>query len=558
MRKKIIIIIGCIAILLGGWAAYHYYKVRKEAHLISMAQQFLAKSEEQNALFCLRTVLRSNPNNVEAWRMQANIFTAQHSPFALAFRKRVVELNPDSMEDKLSMAQTALILGEYRSATNVLASVSMEGKKTAEFHNVAGAASEVGGQLAEAEAHYLEAMRLQPKVPAIQLNLAKVRLRGNNAANKAEARTILNRIADDPANAALCCIALRELIADANRSQQTQTAVALSKKLVLQTNSSFSDQLLRLNLLKQAGSAELKPALAEAQHVAAKNVINISALATWMAASTPLEGNLAWLRTLPPDIQTNYPTSVLIAQCLVFKPDWPGLQIWLTNSAPNWGDHEFLRHAFLARALKELNLNATSDTEWQKAVTLCQNQKTNLVELLKLIAQWNWESRGEDILWDIVDKYPGDPGANTALVEILFNSGRTRPLMMLFGQQLKWAPTDFTIKNNLTMCALLLDAQELKPNEMAQAAYELAPDNQSYISTYAFSLYLQKKYAEALQIIEKLSPQQLKKPSIAGYYGLILKANGNLTKAKPYFDLALKSNLLPEERKLFERARMGT
>ncbi len=559
MRKKIIIIIiGCFVILLGGLAAHHFYKVRKEAHLITMAQQFLAKSDEQNAMFCLRTVLRSNPKNVAALGMMANIYTAQHSPFALAFRKLVVELNPNSMEDKLLMAQTALIMGDYRSATNVLSFVGVEGKKTAEFHNVAGATAELGGQLGEAEAHYTEAMRLEPKVPAIQLNLAKVRLRGSNAAIKAEARTALSRIADDPANGILCCVALRELMADANRSQQTQTAIALSKKLVLQTNSTFSDQLLRLNLLKQAGSAELKPALTEAQHVAAKNVVNISVLATWMAANTPLDGNLAWLRSLPPDIQTNYPTSVLIAQCLVFKPDWPGLQMWVTNSASNWGDHDFLRHAFMARALKELNLIATSDTEWQRAVTLCQNKQPNLVELYKLIAQWNWESRGEDILWDIVDKYPGDQAANKALEEILFKTGRTRPLMMLYGQQLQWASKDLSIKNNLAMCALLLDAQELKPYDLARTGYESAPDNQSYISTYAFSLYLQKKYAEALQIIEKLSPQQLKKPSISGYYGLILKANGNPTKAKPYFDIALKSSLLPEERKLFERARIGT
>jgi hypothetical protein len=47
----------------------------------------------------------------------------------------------------------------------------------------------------------------------------------------------------------------------------------------------------------------------------------------------------------------------------------------------------------------------------------------------------------------------------------------------------------------------------------------------------------------------------LENPAIAGYYGVILQASGNREKARQYLDLALKSLLLPEERKLFEKAR---
>ncbi len=419
--------------------------------MVSSAKQCLDQGEPQKALIWLRLVLHSNPDNLEANRMMATIATSERSPLAIGLRKRVLELSPNLTDDKLSLAQTALIMGDYNTATNALASVSAEGKKTAAFQNVAGAAAEVGGQLAAAEAYYLEAARLEPTVPAIQLNLAKVQLQEANETKKTEARTVLNRIAADPANAGLCSVALRELIADARRSQQMQTAVTLSKKLVQQTNSSFSDQLLRLELLKQAGSPELKTALAEAQQVAAKNVININTLATWQAANTTLDGTLAWLRTLPPDMQTNYPIALVIAQCLVFKPDWQGLQTWVTNTAPNWGSFEFMRHAFLARASKEMNLNATSDTEWQAAMSLCQKMnpqfvKPSLKELYRLIAQWNWESKGEEILWAIIDNDPGDQGANKALGTILFNSGRTRPLMTLYGKQLKWDSTDSIAK----------------------------------------------------------------------------------------------------------------
>jgi predicted Zn-dependent protease len=108
------------------------------------------------------------------------------------------------------------------------------------------------------------------------------------------------------------------------------------------------------------------------------------------------------------------------------------------------------------------------------------------------------------------------------------------------------------------MTALLLDAQEMKPNEIAHTLYEQIPTNAAYASTYAFSLYRQKKYAEALKIMETLTPQQLMDPSIAGYYGIILKASGNPAKANTYLDLADKAFLLPEERKMFQQAKSGS
>jgi hypothetical protein len=49
----------------------------------------------------------------------------------------------------------------------------------------------------------------------------------------------------------------------------------------------------------------------------------------------------------------------------------------------------------------------------------------------------------------------------------------------------------------------------------------------------------------------------LQHPAIAGYYALVLKATGDKQKAKTYLDCADKGVLLPEEKKLFEQARVG-
>jgi predicted Zn-dependent protease len=130
--------------------------------------------------------------------------------------------------------------------------------------------------------------------------------------------------------------------------------------------------------------------------------------------------------------------------------------------------------------------------------------------------------------------------------------------MMFYSQQFKRSPASLPIKNDLAMTALLLDAQELKPHDLARELYQEAPTNAAYASTYAFSLHLQKKDAEALKVMQQLPPKALEDPAIAGYYGLILTATGDRAKARTYLQWASKAKLLPEEHKLFERARAGT
>ena len=76
-------------------------------------------------------------------------------------------------------------------------------------------------------------------------------------------------------------------------------------------------------------------------------------------------------------------------------------------------------------------------------------------------------------------------------------------------------------------------------------------------STYAFSLYLQGRAAEGLKVLEKLTAQQLENPGIAAYYGLLLSASGEKSKARKYLDLAILTNLLPEEKALVQEALKG-
>ena len=556
LSKILLVALVSVAVLLGGgYVGYRAYRAARQAHLVSQARDYLAHQEYKKALLCLQRAIRANRNDVAACRLMAELAERSRSPAALIWRNRVVELDPGSLDDRLALAKTALMLRDYATATNALDGVDSAGRKTSDYQNLAGTVAIATGQFAEAESCFTEAAKLDPQNSVAQLNLAIVRIHSTNVSVVADARSTLESLRTNPTNSVLRCRALRELTADAMRNQQNYKALTFCDKLVGETNSVFRDQLLRLEVLKNSDRTEFKSALAAAQNDATNTSASTYEMAMWQMARMSALDAKNWLRSLPMATQTNQPATLLIAECQVAQQDWLGLQTWV--GAQHWADLEFLRHAFLARSLRGQQLDAAAKAEWDQALKAANSQEPSLVLLLRLATQFRWQTEGEEILWMIVNRYPAQQWAFRTLSQVLFVGGRTRPLMQLLSQRVQRFPSDLASKNNLAMTALLLDAKEMKPHELAREVYHAAPTNASYVSTYAFSLHVEQKDTDALKVFEKLPHRDLEDPSISGYYGLVLKATGDKAKALPYLDWAFKAPMLPEERKMFEQAKTG-
>jgi predicted Zn-dependent protease len=555
MRKTIIVLSCCVGLLLLGYSAYRGYEVWKQSHGMAMAREYFAKGDARNTIISLQAVLHANPRNIEACRMIAGLTEAVRDQRALVWRQRVLELNPRSFEDRMALVQSAIIFQDYPLATNTLAGVTGADKNTATYNYIAGNVSLVEGQLDDAEAHFSEAIRLDPSNPVPQMNLAVVRLHRTNPLDMAEARIALQRVIMTTTNAALASQARRELINDAMHFNNNATALALSKELVNQSNSVFDDKLLRLFVLWKINSNEFKPALAMCQREASTNPPELFDLAIWQMKQISTNSALGWLQSLPTETRTNQPACLLIAQCQLGLGNWTALQSSLQPQ--NWNELEFMRHAFLARALREQGLTEASAAEWGVALKSASDSKGTTIALFRLAAQWRWNTEAEQILWTIVEKYPEQKWATATLSQHLMAGQRTRSLMELFDIMFKRNPDDLDTKNDLAMTAMLLGEQELDPYDLAREVYEKNPTNSSFASTYAFSLYLQQKYPDALKVMQQLTPKDLQDPSVDGYYGLILKANGNNAQARSFLDRSSRGQLLPEEQVLFIQAKAG-
>jgi tetratricopeptide (TPR) repeat protein len=530
------------------FVSYRAYKIWKPRHLVELASQFLAKSDVANSALCLRQALEADPINFEACRMMADLTESVGAREALFWRGRLVELQPGSMTNRLALARTAIASGEPLVAQQALDGVAETDKETSLFQSAAGSVDLAAGHLAEAEQHFTRAVDMEPTNAFLQLKLSALQLRKNDEKVQSVSRTVLEGLCT---NEMVRCEALRQLTADALRHTNTTVALELSRELLGETNATFSDRLLHLDILRLTKSPERDSCLAALQKEAAGTSAEAYDVAKWMFASEP-QIALNWIKTLPPTTRTNLPVPLIETDCYMAAQNWKAV---LTNlSRQSWRKLDCLRLASLARAYRELGAYASAKAEWIAATKATGNRLDLLTELLTPARAWNWPQETEAVLWIIVNHYPNERWAAAALAEQFLSTGRTRSLLSLYGTLLQNKPGDLSVMNNLAMAALLTQSWEKKPHELALEVYTKSVTNASFASTYAFSLLLQQKPDQALKVMEQLTPSQLEKPGTAGYYGLILNAAGNSDKARKYLVIAAKARLLPEEQKLVEKA----
>ena len=514
-----------------------------------MSRGFISHGQTQEARLSLSEVLHIDPRNVEATRLMADLAAGDSRANELPWRSRVVELSPGSAKDRIALAMAAMKAGQLSLASNSLAQVAAVDQKTADYQNAVGVVAIAQHQPLLAESSFEAAANLDPSSVVPQLNLAVLRLHSTNQQSVAEARAELTALATG-SDHAYHCQALRELIADDFVHGQYNAALGLSRSLLEETNCLFSDRILQLDILQRVRGPEFAAALAATQSESGRDPASINQLAQWEIKNLPPDQTLSWMDRLPGITQTNPPIALMEAECRIMKNDWSGLSDRLKNQ--NWGQLEFVRHAMLARAYSGGQVIDAKTAEWDKACQTAGTGIKNLTVLLDFCTQWNWTVEKTDLMFSILKYHPDAKWAVPMLVNELAADGRTRALMSLFAQQSEQDPADLQAKNNLAMTAMLLNANEMRPFDLARQVYQAQPTNISFASTYAFSLYQQKRWADALKVFAPFDAKTLAAPGVAGYYGIVLQANGHPRLAKEYLDRAAHdSRLLPEERNLF-------
>ena len=528
------------------------YRNHKENRSLDQTKRFLARGDLRSASLSARQTLQANPRNVEACRIIAELAERSRSPHLLDWRRRIVELAPTT-ENKLLLASAALrVQGPpYPLAAQTLDELAPLAKDVPAYHVVAAELALKLHKISEAETRFLEASRLEPANELHQLNLAVLRLQSTNQAAAADARATLERLRSRPKVRA---VALRWLVAQTLQTREWSAAEAFSQELLHDPQASLDDRLQHLNILQQAKKPEFDACLASLQINSLTNAAEVYGISTWMAGHGLAEDALRWLTNCPARLQLEQPVPLAFVDCYIARKDWNGLEAFLQPG--KWGDLEFLRQAFLSRAASEQKESLGADVRWRSAVREAGDRLGPIMTLLGLANSWGREKAKEELLWQIAQRFPRERWAVLELGRLYQSTGNTRGLNKISALSASYNSKDFQAQNNLVTTSLLLRLDVPRAHELAKDIYLKHGELPVIASTYALSLFIQGRTREALDIFEKLKPEDLESPPIALYYGVFLAANGETNKAIKFLDIAKvnTASFLPEERALMAQA----
>lgn len=535
---------------------YHQWSGRR---YLQRAKQFYDKGEYQQAILNARGALARDAKDVEALRVIAKTAEAMGSPQALEFRRQVDALKPGDLENLLGMAAAYLKAGDATAADGVLKSIKPADQSVARYHDLAAGVAMANKDFASAGKSLAEAQRIDPGNDEYRLKLAALQIESKNLETRGAAMAILEKLSAEPA---MRLRALRVLLGDAMGRGEAARARDLAETVASDSQATFADKLNRLAILRAGKTPifssltaerkgidpEFTALLGELQKTAAAKPEELFQLLSWMN-----EHDLAllvpeWIATLPAEAIAKPPVCVAVADAYARASDWKGLRPMLEKG--NWQQLDFLRMAWLARTLDRLDDAAGSRTAWSKAMAGAESRPDSLETLSKEVLKWGWESKVAEPL----QKLAASERCPRWVLDYLWKSALkkedTAELFKVSRLVLNADPKSVSGRNNYISLALLTGQDVKAARTLAETLYQENPANPNVASTYGFALYLQGKPEDAVTLMEKLSPAQLREPSAALYYGIFLAAAGQSERAEEYLQAGEAAPQLPEEKAL--------
>ncbi len=534
------------------WGSFRSYRHWQEGHLVRQAAAVLSGGDLKSASLIARRALQLNPDNVEAMRTIAEITEQAGDPSAVEWRRKVLLAQPGSRDDALALTRSALRASDLITAAKTLDALAGSAGDWAPFHAASGKLAELRQDAANAEAHWAKAVALDPQNQGYKFQLALVRLSSPEPGNRAEARRALEELRTDPKQRAA---ALRTLVIDrVARGEPAEEARVLAEELQALPEAIFSDRLLYLEILRQMQAAEFAGYFTRLKDEARAQPADLSALLLWMVRNGLAAEAIQFAGNISAETLGKWPVPMAVAEAHAQEKNWAQLE--RLTSAGSWGGFDFLRHAFLARALRGTEKELAAEQELAAAQKAAANPQA-LALLAQTVADWGWQEEAIEMLWTLSRAPEMQFQALQTLYQHYAKREDTPGLYRTLTKFAELRPEDRALANNLAQISMLLGVDLERARKVAADLVAKEPGNGGFVSTYAFGLLTRGDLKAALAAMNRLSDAQLQEPAVATYYGLILAAAGEKEKARAFLRRSDAAALLPEERALVRKAQAG-
>lgn len=543
-------LLGLVLIVIFIYGGLHLFHLWQEQHLIRNAAAYLKGGDVKAATLSARRALQMNSANIVAIRVMAQVADRAGDRAALEWWRKAVDLQPHNTEDALALIRSALRFNDLATAEKALQGLDDTAKQTASFHAASGRLAEMKKNPAEAEDHWAKASKIAPDNTSYQFQFALIQLGTNDQAKREAGRTVLERLRTDPKQRAA---ATRTLIVDKmGNDAEIHRVHELARDLQSYPEAQFSDRLLYLEILRRLHDPGFSDYLSRLEQDVVSHPADLTSLFAWMSGNETAADAISFAKTLPPESTSNWPVVAELAAAYSKVSDWPGLESFASST--NWASFNFLRHAYLSKALRGQNKKLAAEQEWATAKKDASAQPQSLLILARTTSSWGWEAETLDLLWVLAKSEDTKLESLQILYQHYTKSGDTFGLYRTLRRLVEALPNDLKLQNNLAQVSLLLGTDSERARKVAAEINGKQPLNGAFVSTYAFSLYSSGDVRGALHAMDKLSEDQLHEPSVAAYYGIVLAAAGQKEKAREYLRRAAEIDLLPEEKALVAKA----
>ncbi|HJT81572.1 MAG TPA: hypothetical protein VJ719_10275 [Chthoniobacterales bacterium] len=543
-------LIGFILLLVVTIGGYRFYQKWQADRLVKRAETYLSWGDSRSAALAGRRAFQLDASNAGACRVLAQTAERDNQAAAIEWRQQVINLAPDSMPDQIALARTALQFNRIDVAEAALAKLAPAAEQVAGYHEVKGQLAVARKDPVTAERHFAEAVRLEPDRKHNQLNLAVFQLQSSSRETRDRASALLQEFMKDQTLRVPAARAMRDYAA---QRKDGPALLEITELLYGYPEATFRDRISYLQVLQALGHPQFATKVSELQDEAIKDPAKLITLLSWMNSNHLAVLAIDWSKQWPPEVAKDKVVRIAVADSYVTTNDPDRLQEWCKKA--DWGNLDFLRHAYLAWSARARGDDLGFQSEWNAAVHGAGSNGENLFSLQQNAAKWKWKEQAENLLWALTKDTEKQGVALTTLTQFYNEKGDTTQLYRVAARICEVFPQDDAARNNLANLSLLLNLNPDTAESMAEQLHRKAPANPVYASTYAFALYRKGRPQQAVEVMNKLKPADLEQPAMAAYYGVFLAAAGDKTKAAEYLQRGESGRLLPEEKALVEQAK---
>ena len=337
-----------------GWAANRHSR---------RAAEYQAKGDREQALRSARRALEIDDRNVQAIRVIAQTLEAMDSREAVEWRQKFGEVRPGDAENMLAWAQDVIKQGDTTTAGELIGELKPEHRTGAAYHDVAATVALAKRDFAAAETHWIEAAQLDPGNDGYRLKLATLRLNSPVSKTRAAALDVLRELSARPASR---LPTLRTMLGDAARRGDAARARELAGTLASAPEATLEDKLASLGALGAQKDPAAAALLLQLKDANATNPAGVFKLMDWMSRNGLATQALDWAGSLPADLTSRPPVCVAVAEARASDLQWEKLRE--TLGPASWGEVDFLRRAFLSRALGRLEDEKGASAAWESSL----------------------------------------------------------------------------------------------------------------------------------------------------------------------------------------------